>query len=88
MCVKDKYFHKAQVWGFFQKNVVCKAGASCTAFTNPVLYQGKWKMLPIICEHFHYIVNRIYHLLENVENNLQLLKMFYTIMILDQFISP
>lgn len=69
-------FLKAQVWGLFQKNAVCDAGASCTADPNPVLYQGKWKMLPIICEHFHYKVNRIYKLFENEENNLQLLEVF------------
>lgn len=47
---------------------------------NPVLYQGKWKMLPITCEHFYYKVNRIYKLFENEENNLQLLEVFFILL--------
>lgn len=88
MCVKDKYFHKGSSMRLFQKNAVCEAVASWTACPNPVLYQGKWKMLQIICEPFHYTVNRIYKLLENAENNLQLLEFFYTIMILLSNLSP
>lgn len=61
--VKDnKYFHKGSIWELFQKNAVCDAGALCTADPNPVVYEGKWKMLPIICEHFRCKVNRIYKL--------------------------
>lgn len=76
-CVKDnKYFHKGSIWELFQKNAVCDVGALCTADPHPVVYQGKWKMLPIICECFHYKVNRIYKLSENDENNPYLLEVF------------